>query len=75
MTGLAPRCPHLVGASLGGLSILMSDVAATCAKTVTVVDITPRMEAVGVHRIVSFMHNTAQAGFDTLEDVAKAVAK
>ena len=53
----------------------MSDVAATCAKTVTVVDITPRMEAVGVHRIVSFMHNTAQAGFDTLEDVAKAVAK
>lgn len=74
-SNLASRAPCLVGASLGGLSILMSKPARRAASSVVLVDITPRMEIEGVHRIVSFMHRTAEAGFASLEEASETVAR
>ncbi|MCU1392349.1 MAG: hypothetical protein JWM34_777 [Ilumatobacteraceae bacterium] len=69
------RHPVLVGASLGGLSSLVAvgeglvhDPAA-----LVLVDVTPRMEKAGVTRISDFMRLGID-GFDSLEDVADAVA-
>merc|ERR1719238_159028 len=73
-SGLAKHRPCLVGASLGGLSILMSDAARGVASAIVLVDITPRMELAGVHRIVSFMQRTAASGFATLQEASAAVA-
>lgn len=72
--GFRDRGPVLVGASLGGLTALCSEAAASFAGAVALVDITPRMELAGVHRIVSFMKRTAEHGFATLDEAADAVA-
>lgn len=74
-SGLGRPRPCLVGASLGGLSILMSDAARGVASAIVLVDITPRMELAGVHRIVSFMQRTAASGFATLQEASAAVAR
>jgi pimeloyl-ACP methyl ester carboxylesterase len=43
-------------------------------RALVLVDITPRQEAVGVDRIVSFMMERADTGFASLEEVADAIA-
>ena len=63
----------LVGASLGGLSILASQFAKDHASGLVLVDITPRMELVGVHRVVNWMKST-QDGFANLQEAADAIA-
>lgn len=67
--------PVLVGASLGGVaSLLAADALPPGAvRALVFVDITPRLEPTGVHRILAFM-NARPDGFDTLEEVADAVA-
>ncbi|MBW1883346.1 MAG: alpha/beta hydrolase [Deltaproteobacteria bacterium] len=69
------RPPAVVGASLGGMMALT---AQRLSKTqlysaVVLVDITPRMERVGVERIVGFMLAHPD-GFGSLEAAADAIA-
>ncbi|KOS55252.1 alpha/beta fold hydrolase [Rhodococcus rhodochrous] len=66
--------PVLVGASVGGMtSIVAEGEFGPCARALVLVDITPRAEPDGVRRISEFMRG-APNGFDSLEDVADAVA-
>jgi len=73
--GLDNRAPLLVGASLGGLTILMSEIAISKNKCsgVCLVDVTPRLEAGGVNRVIGFMEDSMRKGFDTLEEAAQAI--
>lgn len=70
-----PEPPALVGASLGGISSLLAIAEAPepIATALVLVDVAPRMEPNGVDRIRAFMRGGAN-GFDSLEDVAEAVA-
>lgn len=66
----------LVGASLGGLAGLTVEtvIAPGTFSSLTLVDITPRMEASGVAKIMGFMGENLEEGFATLEDAADAIA-
>lgn len=70
-----PSRPAVVGASLGGLAALIAqgESADPPASAVVLVDIAPRVDPVGVGRIVQFMTGHPD-GFATLEDAADAVA-
>lgn len=65
-----------VGASLGGLAALLvaGELQPGLLRALVLVDITPRQEAPGVDRIVSFMLDRAVEGFATLDEAADAVA-
>jgi non-heme chloroperoxidase len=65
----------LVGASMGGGTSLVA-VGEGCvdATALVLVDIAPRVEPEGVARIKAFM-NQRPEGFDTLEEVADAIAR
>lgn len=68
--------PIAVGASLGGISLLMAQRVAMrpLYAGVVLVDITPKMELAGVKRIVTFM-TAYPEGFASLEEAAAAIAK
>jgi pimeloyl-ACP methyl ester carboxylesterase len=70
-----PARPVLVGASLGGITAMMAEGEAPSpiSAGVVLVDITPRMEIVGVSRILGFM-GAAPDGFATLEEAADSIA-
>jgi len=70
------RPPFLIGASLGGLTsiLLAGEIAPGIARGIVLVDIVPDMEQAGADRIQQFMAEHAKTGFDSLEDVADAVA-
>ena len=69
----APR-PVLVGASMGGgTSLVAVGEERVDATALVMVDIAPRVEPDGVARIKAFM-NRRPEGFDTLEEVADAIA-
>lgn len=72
-TGVAPV---VVGASLGGLSALLAEGVhhPGCTSAVVLVDVTPRMEPGGVDRIVGFMLDRAETGFESLDEAADAIA-
>lgn len=67
--------PALVGASLGGLTILLAagEAAAPIASAVVLVDIAPRIETGGARRITDFMTGRPE-GFASLEEAADAIA-
>lgn len=67
--------PVLVGASLGGIASLLAvgESEGPVAAGLVLVDITPRVELSGVHRIQAFM-NANLDGFESLEAVADAIA-
>jgi pimeloyl-ACP methyl ester carboxylesterase len=71
--------PAIVGASMGGLAGLWTEGARAAegltpaGRALVLVDIAHRSESHGVERIVSFMTGNPE-GFETLEDVADAVA-
>lgn len=66
--------PVLVGASLGGLTALAAQGSDdTLARALVLVDVVPRTAPEGVRRIRDFMTEHL-GGFDSLEDVADAVA-
>ena len=73
--GQLGAAPAMVGASLGGLASLIAhgEGASPVARALILVDITPRTQAAGVERIVSFMTANPH-GFATLHDAADAVA-
>jgi pimeloyl-ACP methyl ester carboxylesterase len=72
---LPPR-PVLVGASLGGFTsmLLAGELARGAASAVVLVDIVPDMNADGATRIHEFMNDRMTSGFDSLDEVADAVA-
>lgn len=67
---------HMVGASLGGLSAMVveGEVAPATFASLTMVDITPRMEQQGVDQILGFMSAHAQHGFASLDEAANVIA-
>ena len=65
----------LIGASQGGISSLYSQAASTLISALVLVDIAPRVEAVGVERIIGFMLPTSQAGFESVDDACDAIEK
>lgn len=67
---------HMVGASLGGLGAMVveGEVAANTFASLTMVDITPRMEQSGVDQILGFMSAHSQHGFASLDEAANIIA-
>lgn len=67
--------PAVVGASLGGITALLAEGEAptSISRALVLVDVAPRIEPAGVHRIVDFMTGRPE-GFATLEEAADAVA-
>lgn len=70
-----PRPAALVGASLGGMTSLLTagEEPRTPVSAVVLVDIAPRIESEGAARIVSFMLSRPD-GFASLDEAADAVA-
>ena len=70
-----PHPPAVVGASLGGLAALLTsgETAPGLVSALVLVDIAPRMDPVGVERIVDFMSGNPD-GFASLEEAADAIA-
>jgi len=65
--------PALVGASLGGLATIDAmDRKPGLGRAVVLVDVTPRLQATGVRRILDFM-SARPDGFANLEEAADAV--
>jgi len=68
-----PR-PALVGASMGGgTSLVAVGEEHVDATALVLVDIAPRIDEAGAHRILTFMAQNPD-GFESLEDVARAIA-
>lgn len=65
----------VIGASLGGLTgiLLARDLGPAKVASLTLVDVVPNVEHVGIDRIRNLM-SSGVAGFDTLEQAAEAVA-
>ncbi|MDT5323292.1 MAG: hypothetical protein QOF25_444 [Mycobacterium sp.] len=72
---LPPR-PVLVGASLGGFTsmLLTGELAPRTVRAVVLVDVVPDMNPEGATRIHEFMNDRMTSGFDSLDEVADAVA-
>lgn len=70
------RKPALIGASLGGLAGLLAEggMAPGSFASLTLVDVTPTMQAQGVARIVGFMAARAREGFASPDEAAEAIA-
>lgn len=69
------RRPALVGASMGGgTSLVAIGEDHVDATALVMVDIAPRIESDGVDKIQAFM-SQKPAGFDTLDEVADAIAR
>jgi YD repeat-containing protein len=67
--------PAAVGASLGGLSMLIAETRfGPLLDSLVLVDITPRMDPEGVAKIQGFMGERMEEGFATLEEAAEAIA-
>lgn len=67
------RKPILVGASMGGLLGLVAQAGHDVFRALVLVDITPRWEAAGVERILTFMRAHPQ-GFASVEEASAAIA-
>ena len=69
--------PALVGASLGGIASLAAIGEHTdeaVARALVLVDVAPRIEQQGRERIGAFMAENMDDGFESLEEVADAIA-
>lgn len=68
------RPPVIIGASLGGLTAMLSlGTGKEVARALVLVDVTPKIEAAGVARIGEFMRS-GFSGFASLEEAADAIA-
>jgi pimeloyl-ACP methyl ester carboxylesterase len=77
ITGGLERRPALIGASLGGLAGIVAEgkLAPGSFASLTLVDITPQMEAGGVARVVGFMAAHAREGFASPEEAARVISE
>ena len=67
--------PCAVGASLGGLSMLIAELHhGPLLESLVLVDILPRMDVGGAARITGFMAERMEEGFASLEEAAEAIA-
>ena len=68
--------PHIVGASLGGLSALVSEgvLEPGVFTSITLVDITPNMNFSGVEKIMGFMSANSSSGFESLDRAAETIS-
>ncbi|HEV2363925.1 MAG TPA: alpha/beta fold hydrolase [Caulobacteraceae bacterium] len=68
--------PALIGASLGGIAGLMVEtlLAPGTFSSLTLVDVTPRMDPAGVDKIMGFMGAHLESGFSTLDEAADAIS-
>lgn len=71
----AYTAPAVVGASLGGMTVLGTHLLTSGASwaAVVLVDVTPRLEFQGARRVVTFMAAHPD-GFSTLSDAAEVIA-
>lgn len=71
------RKPILIGASLGGIASLIAagEAPQPIATALVLVDVTSRVDPVGVGRIRGFMAAHIDDGFATLEEAADAIAE
>ena len=69
--------PIGIGASLGGMASLLAEgkLRPGTLSALVLVDVTPRMDPAGVHKVISFMADRAEAGFGTVEEAADAIAR
>ncbi|MEO6173169.1 MAG: alpha/beta hydrolase [Arenimonas sp.] len=67
------RKPLLVGASMGGLTGMMTQAKHDVFSALVLVDVTPRWEVAGVARIMAFM-NAFPYGFDSYDHAAEIIA-
>lgn len=68
------RRPVIVGASLGGMTAMLSlGSGEDVARALVLVDVTPKLEAKGVERIGAFMRSGFN-GFASLEEAAEAIS-
>lgn len=72
-----PPSPVLVGASLGGFTtmLLAGELSPGIASAVVLVDIVPEMNTSGANRIHTFMADRMESGFESLDEVADAIAE
>jgi pimeloyl-ACP methyl ester carboxylesterase len=72
-----PPQPVLVGASLGGFTtmLLAGELSPGIARAVVLVDIVPNMDPSGANRIHNFMADRMTSGFESLDEVADAIAE
>lgn len=69
------RMPAVVGASLGGLAALLAQgESEPITSAVVLVDVAHRLEPDGVLRVIEFMRDRSERGFESLEEVADAIA-
>jgi len=70
------RKPALIGASLGGLAGILAEgqLSPGSFASLTLVDITPQMEASGVARVVGFMAAHARDGFASPDEAARVIS-
>ncbi|MGH8504371.1 MAG: alpha/beta fold hydrolase [Stenotrophobium sp.] len=75
LAALQSRRPVIVGASMGGIAALLANAtdAGEISEALVLVDIAPRMNAVGVDRVLGFMAAHPH-GFASLDEAAAAVA-
>lgn len=71
---LSQHPPILVGASMGGLLGIVAQAAQRPFRALVLVDITPRWEAAGVERILTFMRAHPH-GFASVDEAAAAIAQ
>ena len=76
VAGVFSQKPSIVGASLGGLAAMVVEgfMAPGTFRSLTMVDITPRMEQSGIDQIMGFMSANMEDGFATLEEAADVIA-
>ncbi len=72
-----PPQPVLVGASLGGFTtmLLAGELSPGIARAAVLVDIVPNMDPSGANRIHNFMADRMTSGFESLDEVADAIAE
>jgi pimeloyl-ACP methyl ester carboxylesterase len=69
-----PERPVLIGASMGGLTgLITAGETPGLLRALVLVDITPRIERAGAERVATFMRS-APNGFGSLEEVAEAIS-
>jgi len=76
LAGETGQRPIAIGASLGGIALLMAEgkLRPGALSALVLVDITPRMDPSGVSKILSFMAERVDDGFATVEEAADAIA-
>jgi len=81
LTRRSGKKPVVIGASAGGIAALLAEGEAerdrdtSIFSALVLVDITPRVDATGVAKVLGFMRANAKEGFASIAEAAQAVTK